>query len=147
MSAYVPDPAAASSTRCQQSAPRSGHRLPASNPQQLLYQRLQELRIGRLLFDFDHPVALGVPLNFDVRARHEEDGAHDEPTRVRTRATPWCGADALALLVILDSQVRNLLFTPQVAQGVLQLGELNEEVVLGIEEGSTHRALEVEGQP
>src|SRR4029434_4539269 len=142
MSAYVPDPAAASSTRCQQSAPRSGHRLPASNPQQL-----HERRIGRLLFDFDHPVALSVPLNFDVRARHEEDGAHDEPTRDRTRAMPWCGADALALLVILDPQVRNLLFTPQVAQGVLQLGELNEEVVLGIEEGSTHRALEVEGQP
>ena len=43
--------------------------------------------------------------------------------------------------------MRNLLLTLQVAQGVLQLGELNEEVVLGIEKGSTHRALEVEGQP
>src|SRR5436309_15022282 len=41
----------------------------------------------------------------------------------------------------------DLVFTPQVAQGVLELGELNEEVVLGVEEGSTHRAFEVEGQP
>src|ERR687885_2507747 len=54
---------------------------------------------------------------------------------------------ALALLIVLDAQVRNLLLTPQVAQGVLQLHELNEEVVLRVEEGSAHRALEVERQP
>src|SRR5215471_12891553 len=56
-------------------------------------------------------------------------------------------ARALALLVILNPQMGNLLLTPQVAQGVLELGELNEEVVLGVEEGSAHRAFEVEGQP
>ena len=43
--------------------------------------------------------------------------------------------------------MRNLLLTAQVAQGVLQLGELNEEIMLRVEEGSAHRALEVEGQP
>src|SRR5439155_21937432 len=57
------------------------------------------------------------------------------------------GVRALAMLVVLEPQVRNLFLTPQVAQGVLQFSELNEEVVLGVEEGSTHRALEVEGQP
>src|SRR5215510_7217438 len=60
---------------------------------------------------------------------------------------PISSAQHLALLIVLDPQVCNLLLTPQVAQGVLQLGELNEEVVLGVEEGSAHRALEVEGQP
>ena len=51
------------------------------------------------------------------------------------------------MLVILDPQMGNLVLTPQVAQGVLELGELNEEVVLWVEEGSAHWALEVEGQP
>jgi hypothetical protein len=48
-----------------------------SKPQQLLHQYLQELGSGWLLFDFDRPGALYVPLNFHVRAKHEEDGTDD----------------------------------------------------------------------
>src|SRR5882724_2569681 len=51
------------------------------------------------------------------------------------------------LVVVLTAQVRNELLTFEVAECVLQLHELNEEVVLGIETGRVHRALEVERQP
>src|SRR5688500_1637790 len=51
------------------------------------------------------------------------------------------------ILVILDAQVRNLLLTHQVSEGVLQLGLLDEEIVLGIQARSHLRALEVEREP
>src|SRR6266536_2952907 len=75
------------------------------------------------------------------------NGAPEGPRPLLEEERAVSRAQHLALLVVLDPQVRNLFLTPQVAQGVLQFGELNEEVVLGVEEGSAHRALEVEGQP
>ena len=50
-------------------------------------------------------------------------------------------------VVVLQSQVRDQFFPLQVAQGVLQLHELDEQVVLGIEAGRGHWRLEVEAEP
>src|SRR4051812_36885209 len=51
------------------------------------------------------------------------------------------------LLVVLNAEVGDLLFAHQPAQGVLELGLLDEEVVLGVEPRGRLRALEVERQP
>src|SRR3989338_6369357 len=51
------------------------------------------------------------------------------------------------VLVVLDAEVRDLLLAPQPAQRVLELGLLDEQVVLGLEPGGGHGALEVERQP
>src|SRR5690606_14339243 len=50
-------------------------------------------------------------------------------------------------LVVIQPQVRDLLFAHQVAQRVLQLHVLDEQVVLRVQVGRHHRALEVERQP
>src|SRR5260221_13196742 len=54
--------------------------------------------------------------------------------------------DAL-LVVVLASQMRDQLLAPHVAQGVLELHELDEHVVFGVELGRVHGAFEVERQP
>src|SRR5258708_39946746 len=59
---------------------------------------------------------------------------------------PWISIGKL-LVVVLEAQVRDELFPPQMAERVLELHELDEEVVLGVEAGGVHRALEVEGEP
>ena len=41
---------------------------------------------------------------------------------------------ALSGLVILDAQVGDLILAPQIAQRVLQLGKLDEQIVLRVEE-------------
>src|SRR5687768_9052220 len=51
------------------------------------------------------------------------------------------------LVVILIPEVGDELFAAHVAHGVLELHELDEEVVLGVEAGGGHGALEVEGEP
>src|SRR6187401_2870672 len=43
--------------------------------------------------------------------------------------------------------MRNQLFALQIAQRVLQLHQLNEQVVLRVETGRVHGALEIERQP
>jgi hypothetical protein len=53
------------------------------------------------------------------------------------------GRQHLCLSVILQPQVGNLLLTPQVAESVLQLGQLNEEVVFRIQKWRTHWTFEV----
>src|SRR6476659_3659860 len=50
-------------------------------------------------------------------------------------------------LVVLDAQVGDLLLTHHVPQRVLELGVLDEEIVLGIHPRRHLRALEVEGAP
>src|SRR5690606_19770526 len=50
-------------------------------------------------------------------------------------------------LVVVQPQVRDLLFTHQVTQRVLQLHVLDEQVVLRVQLRRHHRALEVERQP
>src|SRR5690349_17898696 len=57
------------------------------------------------------------------------------------------GCPSGALVVVLTAKVRNELFALEIPQRVLQLHQLNEQVVLGIEAGRVHRALEVERQP
>src|SRR6266550_3281260 len=57
------------------------------------------------------------------------------------------GVLLLRVLVILDAEVRDLLFAHQPAQRVLELGVLNEEVIFGVKPGRGVRALEVERQP
>ena len=55
--------------------------------------------------------------------------------------------EGLFLLVVLQAEVRDLLFAHHPAQGVLELRLLDEEVVLGVDRGSVLGTLEVEGQP
>src|SRR5215472_19082166 len=50
-------------------------------------------------------------------------------------------------IVVLQPQVRNQFLAPQVTQGVLQLHELNEEIVLRVECRRHHGALEVKRKP
>src|SRR2546428_612305 len=54
---------------------------------------------------------------------------------------------AVSVLVVLDTEVRDLLLAHHPAQRVLQLGLLNEQVVLGVQPRRGLRALKVEGQP
>src|SRR3954471_1237608 len=56
-------------------------------------------------------------------------------------------AASCLLLVVLDAEVGDLFFAHQPAQRVLELGLLDEEVVLGIEPRGRLRALEVEREP
>ena len=61
------------------------------------------------------------------------------PLRASKRGEKPC------LVVVLQSQVSDQLFTSQVAESVLELHKLNEDVVLGVNAGRAHGALEVEG--
>src|SRR5438105_15490637 len=61
-----------------------------------------------------------------------------------TRAPTRTGC---ALIVVLTAQMRDELFALEVSQRVLQLHELNEQIVLGVEIWRVHRGLEVERQP
>src|SRR3954471_11721379 len=56
-----------------------------------------------------------------------------------------CAYDGL--VVVLTAKMRDQLFAFQVAQSVLQLHQLDEQVVLRIQVRRVHRALEVERQP
>src|SRR5580700_260893 len=51
------------------------------------------------------------------------------------------------LVVVLQPQMRDQFFALQMAQGVLQLHQLNEQIVLGIQARRSHWRLEVEAQP
>src|SRR5258706_10231968 len=61
-----------------------------------------------------------------------------------------CGVSArlfLGVLVVLDAEVGDLVFAHHPAQRVLELGLLDEEIVLRIQAGGHLRALKVEGEP
>src|SRR6267143_6468009 len=60
-----------------------------------------------------------------------------------------CGVDGLlvGVLVVLDAQVRDLIFSHHPAKRVLELRVLNEEIVLGVQARGGLRTLEIEGQP
>src|SRR5262245_22850886 len=51
------------------------------------------------------------------------------------------------LVIVFAPQVGDELLTLQVPQRVLQLHQLDEEIVLGIETGRVHGALEIEREP
>src|SRR5436190_5386817 len=51
------------------------------------------------------------------------------------------------LIVVLPAKVSDEFLTLEIAQRVLQLHQLDEEIVFGIEAGRVHGALEVERQP
>src|SRR5205823_8385496 len=53
----------------------------------------------------------------------------------------------IALIVILKAEVGDQFFAPEMAQGVLELHQLNEQVVLWVKAGRGHRTLEVKRQP
>src|SRR6201992_1089093 len=50
-------------------------------------------------------------------------------------------------VVVFESEVRDEVFATKMAERVLELHQLYEDVVLGIEAGRGHRRLEVEGEP
>src|SRR5271157_2455003 len=51
------------------------------------------------------------------------------------------------LVVILEAKVRDQILSSHPAQRILQLHELDENVVLGIQAGRRHRTFEIEGEP
>src|SRR6266487_3823132 len=50
-------------------------------------------------------------------------------------------------VVILKTQMRNQVFAAKVTKGVLELHQLDEDIVLGVERGCGHWRLEVEREP
>jgi len=48
-------------------------------------------------------------------------------------------------IIVLESEVRNQVFSAQMTKRVLEFHQLNKDVMLGIETGSGLRGLEVEG--
>ena len=59
---------------------------------------------------------------------------------------PW-KPSRLELIVIFHTEVGDHIFALQIAQSVLELHLLNEEIMLRIETGGAHRALEEEREP
>lgn len=47
-------------------------------------------------------------------------------------------------IVVIESQVSDLLFSHEIAQGIFQFHQLNKKIVLGIEARCTLWALEIE---
>ena len=62
-------------------------------------------------------------------------------------AATVCRSANSRLVVILQAQVGDELFAAQMAQGILQLHELGEEVMLRIEIGGTHGNQKIEREP
>src|ERR1700730_12480652 len=56
-------------------------------------------------------------------------------------------AGCVLSVVILTAEVRDELLSLQISQRVLQLHQLNEQIVLGIEAWRVNGALEIKGQP
>src|SRR5437773_11496278 len=58
-----------------------------------------------------------------------------------------CQKRLIILVVVLETQVSNQIFAPQVAQSVLQLHQLNEDVMFRIQSWRGHRRLKIKRQP
>src|SRR2546421_71976 len=56
-------------------------------------------------------------------------------------------ASVVASVVVFEAEVRDEVFAAQVSERVLELHQLDEDVVFGVETGRGHRRLEVEGEP
>src|SRR5687768_10255958 len=69
------------------------------------------------------------------------------PSDVAGRRLSQSPPVAPASVVILQAEVRDEVFAAEVAERVLELHQLDEDVVLGVEAGRGHRRLEVEGEP
>src|SRR4051812_9489963 len=54
---------------------------------------------------------------------------------------------AVASVVVFEAEVRDEVFAAQMPERVLELHQLDEDVVLGVEAGRGHRRLEVEREP
>src|SRR5215468_5677281 len=65
----------------------------------------------------------------------------------RNRRAAAAGSSTAGLVVILGAEMGDELFVAEVAQRVLELHELDEEIVLRIQTRRRHRALPVEGEP
>src|SRR5262245_54695050 len=68
----------------------------------------------------------------------------------RSSARTWGGEDrrlTTVSIVVLEPEVGDELLAAQVAEGVLQLHQLDEEIVFGVEAGRGLRALEVKRKP
>src|SRR5687767_9561291 len=74
--------------------------------------------------------------------------AHAASTRTLRKRPPRMPEPRLVLSrVILQAQVGDLLFAHEVTKRVLELGLLNEQVVLGLKPRRSHRALVIERKP
>src|SRR5260370_41814770 len=96
------------------------------------------------------------PLSFTVRCT-----SNTRPTRSeRTTEQLWYTASRVATslrwvptpspctsVIVLQAQMGDQVFPAQMAERVLELHELDEEVVLGVEAGCGHQGFEVAGGP
>src|SRR5215469_10360694 len=96
-------------------------------------------------------VSTTLPPNFPSAAK-PEGGRSMSAAIISQRTTmtglmPRSGATLCTLVVVLQAKVGDQLLTLQVAQSVLQLHQLDEQIVLGIESRRSHRRLQIEAQP
>src|SRR3954469_8535627 len=88
---------------------------------------------------------------------HRQQQVFNQPTTGSAESTPMSapprsagcsrGGVGVMSVVIFAAEVRDQFLALQVTQRVLQLHQLDEQVVLGIEAGRVHRALVIERQP
>ena len=83
-----------------------------------------------------------VPANTRSLDFARDDRTHTPSPAGRRRYV--CFALRLLLVVVLQAQVRDQFLAAQMPQRVLQLHQLDEEIVLGIQAGGGHGRLEVE---
>src|SRR5260221_5829046 len=81
---------------------------------------------------------------------HRQQQELPSETMGKAESTPITRAPArmgCPLIVVLTAKMRDELFALEIPQRVLQLRQLNEQVVLGVQVGGVYRSFEVERQP
>src|SRR5690349_20355429 len=74
--------------------------------------------------------------------------ADSTPMAIPAYNAGWAfGAAAVISVVILPSQMGDQVLSLQIPQGVLQLHQQNEQIVLGVQARRVHRALVIEREP
>src|SRR5215472_9324143 len=96
-------------------------------------------------------VSTTLPSNIPSAAK-PEGGTSMSAAIISQRTTmrglmPGSGATLCTLVVILQAEVSDQRLAFQVAQGVLQLHQLDEQIVLGIQSRRSHGRLQIEAQP
>ena len=94
-----------------------------------------------------HGSGLGLAIAQQVALAHGGSVTIERESIWRGAPRADIGPAGSVVLVVLPAEVGDLLLAHHPAQGVLQLGELDEEVVLGVEARRNHRRLVVEAQP
>src|SRR5262249_25291745 len=92
-------------------------------------------------------VSTTLPPNFPSAANPQGGRSMSAASSKRTTMRclmPGSGATLCTLVVVLQAEVGDQRLAFQVAQSVLQLHQLDEQIVLGIESRRSHRRLQIE---